>query len=403
MKITYHDAKKQITQIISYLQSKYPESKFILSGDFLRKKELISEIIIISDLSDYPDLSEFNPIKIQTDNFVDFKGFLTTVFQTNNFLPIIIKLTKSEELEWLVWKESSDEKHIEFILKKNNIKNLNSIKDKVSLVSELYNNIKMPYAFPEHRDGHIELQGIYNTDVLINHEAIKGSIHMHTTYSDGMNSIRDMALYCRDNLKQQYMAVSDHSYAMNERDIENQANEIKKLNLELFPFKIFHSVEVDILENGKLQYPDELLKVFDFVIASVHFDYKMTKKQSTKRITKAIENKYVRIIGHLYNRYLDSGNTYDLDLNYIMDAYKVNNIISELNCTPNRMDLDYRHIQTLMDKGIMISINQDAHSCDGLDRIEYGVNSARKGYLNKNMCLNAMDLRTFFGIMNKSK
>jgi DNA polymerase (family 10) len=403
MKVTYHEAKKQLGQITSFLQSKYPESNFLVSGDFLRKKELISEIIIISNLESYPDLSDFNPIKIQKDDFVDFNGVSTTVFQTTHFLPIIIKLTDTQNLDWFVWKESSDAKHIEVVLEKNNIKNLNAIKDKPHMVKDLYSNIKLPFIFPEHRDGKLEFNGSYNPQALIGHHHIQGSIHMHTTYSDGMHSIRDMALYCKNNLNQNYMAVSDHSYAMNERDIENQASEIQQLNNELFPFKIFHSVEVDILMNGKLQYPDELLKVFDFVIASVHFDYKMTKKQATKRITKAIENKYVRIIGHLYNRYLDSGNTYDLDLNYIMDAYKANNIISELNCTPNRMDLDYRHIQTLMDKGIMISINQDAHSCDGLDRIEYGVNSARKGYLTQNMCLNAMDVEKFKNIMIYNK
>lgn len=395
MKISFHDAKEQVAQILNYLISKYPKNKFIVSGDFLRKNEQIPEIFIISDITNYPDLSDFNPIKMQVDNFVDFNGVLTTVFQTNNFLPIIIKLVKSKELDWFVWKESSDSKHVEYILSKNNITSLNSIKEPATSVTNLYKNANLPFVLPEHRDGHLELQGNYNPDRLININDIKGSVHMHTTFSDGMHSVREMALYCKDILKQHYMAVSDHSYAMNERDIENQADEIKKLNEELFPFKIFHSVEVDILENGKLQYPNELLSVFDFVIASVHYDNKMTKKKATRRIAKAIENEYVRIIGHLYNRYLDSGNTYDLDLNYIMDAYKANNIISELNCTPNRMDLDYRHIINLMDKGILVSINQDAHSCENLNRIEYGVNSARKGYLTKEMCLNAMDVESF--------
>lgn len=401
MKITYHEAKEQLSVILNFLKNKYPENNFFVSGDFLRKIELISELIIISDLLFYPDLEMFNPVNIQKNNFKDFNGISISEFKVNKVLPFVIKLVKPEEIEWIIWKDSSDVKHINTVLKKNNIQNSLSIP--LVDVSTLYDNMDLPYILPEHRDGYLEFKRNYDSHSLINHSDIKGSVHMHTTFSDGKNSIREMALYCRDKLSQKYMAISDHSYYMNEKDIENQINEIKRLNIELAPFKIFHSVEVDILKNGDLQYSDNILKVFDFVIASVHFDFKMTKKQATKRIVKAVENKYVRIIGHLYNRYLNSGNMYELDLNYLMDAFKSNNIISELNCTPSRMDLDYRHIQTLMSKGIMVSINQDAHSCDGLDRIEYGVNSARKGYLTKNMCLNAMDLKTFSGIMKKSK
>jgi len=118
MKITYHEAKEQLSLIIDFLKNKYPDNNFFVSGDFLRKKELISELIIISDLLSYPDLETFNPVNIQKCNWKDFNGVPISEFEINMFLPFVIKLVKPDEIEWFIWKESSDVKHINKVFKK---------------------------------------------------------------------------------------------------------------------------------------------------------------------------------------------------------------------------------------------------------------------------------------------
>jgi DNA polymerase (family 10) len=230
---------------------------------------------------------------------------------------------------------------------------------------------------------------------LVELSDLKGILHNHSTYSDGLNTLKDMALHCKE-LGYEYLGMCDHSqsafYANGlkaDRVLEQQ-KEIDELNVKLAPFKIFKGIESDILNDGSLDYPVEVLKTFDFIVASVHSNLKMNEEKATARLLKAIENPFTTILGHPTGRLLLSRPGYPIDHKRIIDACAANKVIIELNAHPYRLDIDWRWIQYCLEKGVKISINPDAHEKSGYQDMYYGVCAARKGMLTKEMCFNAM-------------
>ena len=223
-------------------------------------------------------------------------------------------------------------------------------------------------------------------------------MHNHSTWSDGVHTLKEMALYCKDVLGLQYLGISDHSktavYAsgLNIESVLRQQEEIDSLNKELTPFKIFKGIESDILNDGSLDYPEEILKRFDFVVASVHSAMKMDEERATSRLIKAIENPYTTILGHPTGRLLLSRAGYPLDFKRIIDACASNKVAIEINSNPLRLDLDWRWHQYALEKGVLLAINPDAHRTEGFLDMQYGINVARKGGLTKEMCLNSFTL-----------
>ncbi len=239
---------------------------------------------------------------------------------------------------------------------------------------------------------------------------IKGVIHSHSTWSDGAYSIEEMALYARKN-NFEYLVISDHSksafYAqgLSEERIFEQHRHIEELNKKITGFKIFKSIESDILNDGSLDYPPEILSTFDLVIASVHSNLKMTEEKAMDRLLKAIENPYTTILGHMTGRLLLSRKGYPLDHDKIIDACVANNVVIELNANPNRLDIDWRFIDKALEKGAFLSINPDAHSLDGISDITYGVSVAQKTLLTKERNLSSFSCEAFeeYLITNKKR
>lgn len=243
-------------------------------------------------------------------------------------------------------------------------------------------------------------------DDLIQMEDIMGVVHSHSLYSDGSNTISEMAL-ASQNSGYSYLVVTDHSQAafyangLKLDKIIQQQQEIDKLNIENAGFTILKGIECDILSNGDLDYNDEILSTFDVVIASVHSVLKMDEERAMARIIKAIENPFTHILGHPTGRLLLSRPGYPLDMKKIIDACSANKVAIELNANPRRLDIDWRWIPYAMDKNVFISINPDAHSVKGINDIQYGVNMAIKGKLKKELCLNACDVLTFLKRIKK--
>ncbi|MBC8035077.1 MAG: DNA polymerase/3'-5' exonuclease PolX [Chitinophagaceae bacterium] len=227
---------------------------------------------------------------------------------------------------------------------------------------------------------------------------IKGIIHTHSDWSDGSHSIEEMAREC---IKQgfEYLVVSDHSksaqYAkgLYEERVMAQHQQIAALNAALAPFRIFKSIESDILNDGALDYSDEVLASFDLVIASVHSNLKMSEEKAMVRLLKAIENPFTTILGHMTGRLLLSRSGYPVDHKKIIDACVANKVVIELNAHPRRLDIDWRYIPYAMEKGALLSINPDAHSTKGYLDIKYGVLAAQKGGLTKDNNLSSFSLK----------
>lgn len=276
---------------------------------------------------------------------------------------------------------------------------------------EIYELAGMSFIEPELREGNneIELSKAKSLPELIKYEDLKGSLHNHSTWSDGIHTLEEMAVFCKNELKLEYLGICDHSksafYAngLNELRVAAQHREIDELNKKLFPFRILKGIESDILYDGSLDYSDEVLASFDFVVASIHSILNMNEEKATERLIKAIENPYTSILGHPTGRLLLSRSGYPIDHKKVIDACAANGVIIEINANPLRLDLDWRWHQYAVSKGVMLSINPDAHRNEGFYDMKYGILMARKGGLSKECCLNAMNLEQILEFFVKQK
>jgi DNA polymerase (family X) len=257
---------------------------------------------------------------------------------------------------------------------------------------DVFEQVGWPYIVPELRESAepAEQAKLGRLPNLVTQEDLMAHVlHVHTTWSDGLHSLRQMAERARE-LGYQAIGITDHSqsafYAngLKPDRIVAQWAEIDALNAEFgADFKILKGIESDILSDGALDYDDTILASFDFVIASVHSNLKMSQERATERILGAIANPYTTILGHPTGRLLLAREGYPLDWDAIFEACKTHNVALELNANPHRLDLDWTLIARAREHGILISINPDAHSMDGLEHVRYGLQVARKGGLTK--------------------
>ena len=233
---------------------------------------------------------------------------------------------------------------------------------------------------------------------LIRVSDIKGIIHSHSNWSDGLNTVEDMAKACIEQ-GFEYLVISDHSksafYAngLSEERIREQHKYVDELNVRLAPFHIFKSIECDILNDGRLDYSDQILSTFDLVIASVHANLKMNLEKAMSRLLGAIQNPHTRILGHPTGRLLLSRAGYPVDHQTLIDACAVHGVVIELNAHPRRLDIDWRWIDYALQKNVVISIDPDAHSIAGYHDIHYGVLAAQKGGVSAENNLSSFTLK----------
>lgn len=238
------------------------------------------------------------------------------------------------------------------------------------------------------------------TGGIIQKTDIRGIIHCHSNWSDGSNTVEEMALAARER-GLEYLVISDHSksafYAqgLSEEKIREQHRYIDELNEKLKPFKIFKSIESDILNDGSLDYSNDVLASFDLVIASVHSNLKMTEEKAMMRLLNAIQNPYTTILGHMTGRLLLSRAGYPVNHSAVIDACVANNVVIELNANPHRLDMDWQYIEEAIEKGALISIDPDSHETGTLYETDYGVLVAQKAMLGKEKNLSSFSLPEF--------
>jgi len=343
-----------------------------LCGEMARKCELIEKLEVLIDRDLQKDYAEV------------LKGIP---------LPIEFHICKPDEFFYYKVMYSSSPAHLE----KTNLTTLTT--KNFSSEEDVYKTLGLQFIAPELREGlsEVSLANEHKLPELITTNHLKGILHCHSTYSDGVHSLKEMADECK-RLGYAYFGICDHSrsafYAqgLSIERVQEQHLEIDKLNHSFSGFKILKGIESDILNDGSLDYPEDILKTFDFVVASVHSNLKMNESKATERLIKAVENPYTRILGHPSGRLLLARAGYPLNYKKLIDACAANNVSIELNAHPYRLDIDWRWIPYCLEKNVMISINPDAHHKDGLKDVHYGVCAARKGMLSKKYCLNALDL-----------
>lgn len=265
---------------------------------------------------------------------------------------------------------------------------------------DIYSAVGLEYVEPELREdlGEIEAASKKQLPALVTYNDIKGTFHCHTNYSDGQNTLMEMAEGAK-KLGWEYLGIADHSkvaaYAngLTEDRIKKQHKEIDAINSKFKDFTLFKGSEVDILTNGDLDFSDKVLSLFDYVVISVHSNFKLSEADMTKRITKALKNKYVTMLGHMTGRLLLERDAYPLNQREIIDVAADYGKIIEINAHPMRLDLDWRLVKYAISKGILISINPDAHVVTGLNDVRYGVGIARKGWCEKKNIFNTKNVK----------
>ncbi len=264
--------------------------------------------------------------------------------------------------------------------------------------TDIYAALGMAYIEPELREDMGEIEAAINATlpVLVQESDLRGVLHVHSTWSDGQNTIREMAEACVMR-GFTYLGLTDHSktaaYAggLNEEDLRRQHEEIDLLNKEYAGrIRILKGTECDILRDGSLDFTDDVLATLDFVVASIHSLFNLSPEEQTQRMLRAISNRYVDIIGHPTGRILLGREGYALDLDAVIDAAAEHGVCIEINAHPSRLDLDWRYLHRARDKGIKIPIDPDAHVISGLDDMRYGIGIARKGWLQASDVLNTM-------------
>jgi DNA polymerase (family X) len=266
--------------------------------------------------------------------------------------------------------------------------------------ADIYNALGLHFIPPEIREntGEIEYASKRSIPKLIDFEDLRGTFHCHTTESDGFNSLEQYIAEAK-RLGWNYLGISDHSQAaayaggLPIDKIRAQMRKIDKLNEADPGFRIFKGTECEIFTDGSLDYSDKLLSELDFVVASVHSKFKMSEDEATKRIIKAIKNKYVSMLGHPTGRLLLEREAYPVNMKAVIDAAADYGKSIEINSHPSRLDLDWRFVRYAREKKIPIFINPDAHRVEGLSDVRYGIGIARKGWLGQDDVANTMGLK----------
>ena len=377
-----------------------------VAGDIRRRAEIVDTIKILVG-TDSPALLQtfIGDIEILVQDEKRSSPFVWRGNVQDVAVDIEIVAAKPERVVNELFLETSDALHLGYPTPSGSTIWRQAYYEEAENEEVIYQKAGLPYIVPEMREGANEFTWAetHSTDQLITWDDLKGILHNHSTYSDGQHTLEQMALYCRE-LGFEYLGIADHSqtatYAQGLKieDVIRQHEEIAKLNARFAaenpekPFKILKGIESDILGDGSLDYPTEILATFDYIVASVHSNLTMSLEKATTRLLKAIENPYTTILGHPTGRLLLSREGYPIDHKAIIDACAAHHVVVEINASPWRLDLDWRWISYCMEKGVLLSINPDAHSKEGYFDMHYGVAVARKGGLTKDMTFNAFDL-----------
>jgi DNA polymerase (family X) len=391
-------------QITAYLEKLFLPGNVFITGSFKRQLEIIDEleyVVISTNEAVKPKFLSANPPELLEENTNDL------LYKLLNGLKMRL-YTGVEAVEKRLFVTTGSKDFTDaFNTRFPDINYTGSIKGDDTAIFEQANISYIPPCLRE-TTNIIDLARASALPRLIQPENIKGIIHSHSNWSDGSNTLEEMANAAKEQ-GFEYLVISDHSksafYAqgLSEEKISAQHQLIDELNNKIPGFKIFKSIESDILYDGSLDYSNAVLSTFDLVIASVHSILKMTEEKAMQRLITAIENPYTTILGHMTGRLLLSRKGYPVDHKKIVDACAANHVVIELNAHPSRLDIDWRYIDYALEKNVLISIDPDAHSIEGFKDTRYGVLSAQKAMVTKKNNLSSMGLEEFEAFVQKRK
>lgn len=400
-KFLYADLERPALELKQFIRQTLPAGKVEFTGALRRRSNILERIEFVLGFD-----GDAEPL-FQTENLIFKKKENERISCcTADELPVLIYHCPASDFGSKLFRYSAAPAFMEVFLEKNKGLDFRGLGEEEAV----FEKASLPFIAPELRENGevVAWAAAGKLPRLIEEKDIRGVVHAHSTYSDGLNTLEEMVGECL-SLGYAYLGISDHSksafYAngLKEERLIEQWKEIETLNSRYAPFRIFKGIESDILSDGALDYADEILKEFDFVIASVHSNLRMEEEKATQRILRAVENPFTTILGHPTGRLLLSRPGYPLDHRKIIDACAANGVAIELNANPLRLDMDWSWIPYALEKGALISINPDAHSTGGIKDIHYGALSARKGGLTAAQCLSCFELEAFQHFIEKKQ
>lgn len=407
--ISIGTARELGKKLVEYLSTIPGVSSVELGGSLRRWKETVSDIDIVASTTN-PELLKESLIKHPrtvevleySQNRVHIKNWWNievdlSITTPDNFIPLLHRNTGSKS-HYEQLKKIAESKGIS--LNNPSIIYPNGNKMKIESEKDIYTALCMQYIPPELREGKGEIEAALENKIpdLVEVDDIKGDLHTHTLWSDAADTIEDMVNAAKSR-GYSYIAITDHSYPLNAahgldtKRIYSQLEEIKKLQEREKEFTILTGIECDILPDGSLAYPDEVLADLDVVVASVHSYFNQDKDTMTERIISAIKNEHVDIIGHVTGRLLEKRAGYELDLSRIFEAAAKYNTAIEINSSHKRLDLNTENAKKAKEAGVKIAINTDAHESSELNDIIYGTAVARRAWLTPDDVINTLDVK----------
>ncbi|MBS3748454.1 MAG: DNA polymerase/3'-5' exonuclease PolX [Candidatus Thermoplasmatota archaeon] len=411
-----HHALQQGNQYVEYLKKISAIKNISIAGSLRRRKETIGDIDILVSSSD-PDriMDAFSEYHLVDE--VMLKGKTKTSVRLNDGIQVDLRVVEKKSFGSALQYFTGSKEHnvlLRSLALKNDMKlNEYGVFSKGTdeylagkTEQEVYETIGLPFIPPELRENRGEIDAAYNNSLpqLLQLEDIKGDLHVHSTYSDGINSIEEIVKAC-EKLGYEYIGITDHSQSLKVangvtvEDVQKKCDHIKKINKNS-NITVLCGTECDILKDGSLDYSDETLKKFDYVGIGIHSLFKMNKKEATHRIITALDNPFVTFLAHPTCRMIGHREGFELDMELLFDKAVETNTFLEINAFPDRLDLNDINVKRAKDKGVHFIIGSDSHSIQHLPNMQYGVATARRGWLEKQQVLNTTSVSKLKQILN---
>ncbi|WP_150910339.1 DNA polymerase/3'-5' exonuclease PolX [Marinobacter halotolerans] len=402
------EAEQVATSLVKYLNEVEEVSQIEVAGSYRRRKETVGDLdILVASADSKPVMDRFTNhpevAKVASQGKTRATVYLTSglqvdlrVVKASSFGAALHYFTGSQAHNVAIRKMAGEKK-----LKVNEYgvyRGQKRIAGKTE--SEVFEQVDLPWIPPELREnkGEIEAARKGRLPDLVEEDDIRGDLHMHTSATDGGNSLREMAEEAR-RLDYEYIAITDHSKrltmanGLDAKRLRRQIAEIDKLNEELDGIRVLKGIEVDILEDGKLDLPDEVLDELDITVGSIHSKFELPKKKQTERVLRAMDNPRFNILGHPTGRLINQREAYEIDLETVIEAAAERGCCLELNAQPSRLDLAGRYAGMLREAGVLGAVSTDAHATDHLRFMHLGVAQARRGWMEKKHLLNTRTLK----------
>ncbi len=414
LNLAYKDGQNYVL----YLKKCDKIKRLGIAGSLRRRKETIGDLDILASSDKPSEVMDFF-VKYSDIKQVLLKGSTKTSVVLNDDLQVDLRVVEDKSfgaaLQYFTGSKEHNVKMRSLAIKEGYKLNEYGLFDKKTekfIVGEneeeIYSKLGLSYIEPELRENRGELEAARQKKLpnLVKLDDIQGDLHVHSVYSDGFEEIEDIANFCKKK-GYKYVGITDHSQSLHvargltHDKIKKKIKEIEGLNKKFDNFKIFCGTECDIKSDGTLDYPDKILEMFDYVGVGIHIGFKMDIKQATDRYLKAMENKHVLFVAHPTCRLIGRREPFELDIEKIFDKARQTDTFLEINSFPDRLDLNDLHVKIAKEKGVKFVVGTDSHHMVHLNYMQYGISTARRGWLEKNDILNTYSLSELEKVFNK--